>query len=544
MGVKYEKAVSESLTYDIKALELANSGQRSPPEDRFTHVQGKKGVLFRETYLNPHDHQGLIVAYTYLHQAKEEYGDFITNLAYTIGDENIEAIKGYHLYEEIDTHQVIFSILDVASISLAPIGADIIPDALGLVYALANGKRTEAGMYAVSVAAIGITQYGVAFVKSNNRFTLVAKFSNQGELVGYELKKADQVISSSNEKPLVSSFADNLKDAKKDFKDGLDIDFGSNTTFNIRDDVQSQFGGTIITKIDSTKDIVNQTEDAIGVLRLLDGVEADKLDSFLKSLNKTNLTDGQRLALLEKVKALNGDASFFVNDFADNVNELKLFAENDGLFNSWKVLNEVGETDLGSRIDDIEFVDNYIKKTFKTQTEVTSDILRSEGFDAWKMVKAKAKLVDNLNLGSFVKNIGDYEVYEKGEVFYRAISKSNYDDLEANNRLLGTGECTTSPNQSFSEDYNGYLMKFKLKLGTINDLIDIGITDGSILVKQQFGDLPTNQDIGGNWNQTRARFKKEGTQVNIALGKGTALQIFNDNLLEFELIQINPKNYD
>ena len=58
--------------------------------------------------------------------------------------------------------------------------------------------------------------------------------------------------------------------------------------------------------------------------------------------------------------------------------------------------------------------------------------------------------------------------------------------------------------------------------------------------------MPTVKDIGGNWNQTNARFKVETLkstgkkQVNIALGKGTALEKFNDNILEFELIQINP----
>ena len=65
-------------------------------------------------------------------------------------------------------------------------------------------------------------------------------------------------------------------------------------------------------------------------------------------------------------------------------------------------------------------------------------------------------------------------------------------------------------------------------------------------VKAQFGEMPTAKDIGGSWNNTSARFKVETLkstgqqQVNIALGKGKALEKFNDNILEFELIQINP----
>lgn len=40
--------------------------------------------------------------------------------------------------------------------------------------------------------------------------------------------------------------------------------------------------------------------------------------------------------------------------------------------------------------------------------------------DLWRggnIANKASKLVDNLNLGQFVKKIGDYEVYENGEVF-------------------------------------------------------------------------------------------------------------------------------
>lgn len=168
------------------------------------------------------------------------------------------------------------------------------------------------------------------------------------------------------------------------------------------------------------------------------------------------------------------------------------------------------------------------------------------GNDFIYLSKVGSRQVSQLNLGGFIRTIGDYKVYDNGEVFYRSISKEHYDELIQTNRMPGTGECTTSPNQAFSEDYTGYLMKFKVKNGTIDELKDIGVTDGHILVEQQFGNMPTNADIGGGWNQTRARFKVETLsstntpQVNIALGQGDALNIFNDNILEFQLIQINP----
>ena len=59
--------------------------------------------------------------------------------------------------------------------------------------------------------------------------------------------------------------------------------------------------------------------------------------------------------------------------------------------------------------------------------------------------------------------------------------------------------------------------------------------------------MPTAKEVEGDWNKTHARFKVETLkstgkqQVNIALGNGAALKIFDDNIMEFELSQINPK---
>ena len=78
-----------------------------------------------------------------------------------------------------------------------------------------------------------------------------------------------------------------------------------------------------------------------------------------------------------------------------------------------------------------------------------------------------SKLVDNLDLGQFVNKIGDYEVYENGEVFYRTMSKEHYEELLKTGRMIGTGETTTSPTRAFSESY---LVQFKMKRGTIDEL--------------------------------------------------------------------------
>ncbi|MUH36541.1 fibronectin type III domain-containing protein [Zobellia amurskyensis] len=257
-AIDYQESLESSIAQDKTALVEASSGDRSPPENYFEAVPGKKGVLLREVYLNPNTNKDLLVSYTNLHQAKEEYLDIFVNFEYTFGG-SFEAVEGKHLYEEINKHQVVFSLLDATSLVLSPIGADILPDAIGLVYAISTGHKTEAGLYTVSFAAVGIAQWGVLYVKNSKKFTVVAKLGDDGAVLSYEIKNADQVISSANEKPLFSSMADNLDDAKKDFNDALDIDFGSEMAVGIDDAIQKELGSTVNIGIDAADNIADLT---------------------------------------------------------------------------------------------------------------------------------------------------------------------------------------------------------------------------------------------------------------------------------------------
>ena len=115
------------------------------------------------------------------------------------------------------------------------------------------------------------------------------------------------------------------------------------------------------------------------------------------------------------------------------------------------------------------------------------------------------------------------------------MSKEHYDELLRTNKIRATGETTTSPNMTFSEGYEGILVQFKVKRGTIEKLENIGIAarnNKMALKKHQNLKL----DISP-WNEKYARFKLEKGQVNIALGKGEALKIFNDNILEFKFVK-------
>ena len=62
----------------------------------------------------------------------------------------------------------------------------------------------------------------------------------------------------------------------------------------------------------------------------------------------------------------------------------------------------------------------------------------------------------------------------------------------------------------------------------------MGVRDASKVVKKQYGDLP---NVFEGWNANSAYFKGERGQVNIGLGQGKALDIFNNNIQGYKVIR-------
>ena len=158
--------------------------------------------------------------------------------------------------------------------------------------------------------------------------------------------------------------------------------------------------------------------------------------------------------------------------------------------------------------------------------------------------KVVSKLVEKLNLGKFVKKIGDNQVYEKGEVFYRAMTKTDLETLKSTGKLTASSETFTSPTLSYIKNvgYNGTIVKFQMKTGTIEKLVKIGIrNDKTRKMMTNFSQMPPVNSVE-NWTETSALFKTEGTkqglqQINIGLGKGKALETFNENIVKFEIVK-------
>ena len=122
------------------------------------------------------------------------------------------------------------------------------------------------------------------------------------------------------------------------------------------------------------------------------------------------------------------------------------------------------------------------------------------------------------------------------EVFYRTMSQADYDYLRMTGELPATGETFISPTKSFSSDYDGVMVRFELNGGTTSALEKVGLSNGdrAKLAREVYPDMPYVSGV--KWTEDYAFFKAEGDQINIGLGKGKALEIFNSNISIFEKV--------
>lgn len=128
------------------------------------------------------------------------------------------------------------------------------------------------------------------------------------------------------------------------------------------------------------------------------------------------------------------------------------------------------------------------------------------------------------------------------EIYYRTLSEQHLEILRNNFEVPPTSETFISPLQSYSQEYDGKLVRLTASPGTMNELSKIGVTanSGTGLL------LPDLPPARKGWKQNNALFKLEalkkptinegGGVINTGLGDGKALEIFNKNLIDFEVI--------
>lgn len=69
------------------------------------------------------------------------------------------------------------------------------------------------------------------------------------------------------------------------------------------------------------------------------------------------------------------------------------------------------------------------------------------------------------------------------------------------------------------------------KKGTTKSWLKIGVENNSDQAIKDYGILPK---VTKEWTQNNAFFKGEGSQTNIGLGQGKALEIFNSNIVNLK----------
>lgn len=119
-----------------------------------------------------------------------------------------------------------------------------------------------------------------------------------------------------------------------------------------------------------------------------------------------------------------------------------------------------------------------------------------------------------------------------GETVFRSMSIESAEAFLRTRRMPAGTETFISPTKSFAQNYTGTLFEINLKPGTLSQLEAIGVRNASS--GHPFGHLPL---VGKGWKGTNAFFKVEGHQVNIGLGNGRALSIFNSSIQSFNKIE-------
>ena len=116
---------------------------------------------------------------------------------------------------------------------------------------------------------------------------------------------------------------------------------------------------------------------------------------------------------------------------------------------------------------------------------------------------------------------------------YRTMSADDYATLQSTGKVPPGTETFFSPNAAYASQYNGVTVKFTVRNRTINWLAKIGVRDTSALVSGMYPSMPV---VSKGWMATNAFFKTECGIINIGLGFGTALELFNKGILRFSLI--------
>jgi hypothetical protein len=130
--------------------------------------------------------------------------------------------------------------------------------------------------------------------------------------------------------------------------------------------------------------------------------------------------------------------------------------------------------------------------------------------------------------------VREFDAYGN-EIMYRTMSPGDATVFVRTGQIPGTGETSLSPVQNYSQGYDGVTFRITVKPGTSAELQQMAVAANSGTTRA----FPSLAERSGPWNQTNARFKVESGQTTTQLGKGSALRLFNSNIIKYDVVRPN-----
>ena len=118
------------------------------------------------------------------------------------------------------------------------------------------------------------------------------------------------------------------------------------------------------------------------------------------------------------------------------------------------------------------------------------------------------------------------------EYFYRTMNRSDFEKFRETGMIVASSETFISTSKDYSLNYDGVLVELQVAKGTTQKLLSMGVRQDDENAARLLPNLPI---VRRKWNNESAFFKFEGGILNIDLGKGAALDAFNESIRGFEI---------
>jgi hypothetical protein len=118
------------------------------------------------------------------------------------------------------------------------------------------------------------------------------------------------------------------------------------------------------------------------------------------------------------------------------------------------------------------------------------------------------------------------------ETFYRTMTGESANAFLNTGRMPAGSETFVTTDRAVAETYSGVTMKIEVKAGTTSQLEKIGVRNAA--AAHPYPNMPL---VGKGWMERKAFFKLEDDILNIGLGNGNALNIFNCNVVNCGVVR-------